>query len=224
MARGSDELDSAIKGGVVGLCTDEGGQEGVMDVDDLIGVGGDEVRGEDLHVAREDDKVDALLGEQREGGFFLLLFVLARDGEDVVGDVEFVRDAAHVLVIADDERDFYIPFTGGVASEQVKEAVGYLGDKECHAGLFIVEVELKGQFITLGVEHVEGVLNFFLWDAKVVELPLHAHEEDLLDALRVLGEVDDIAPIVVDEGGDGGEDTGLIGAVEEQDSRFVRGG
>lgn len=66
VAGSADELDSAGVCGVVGACADEGGEEGVVYVDDGGGVGGDEGGGEDLHVAGEDDEVDVVLAEEVE--------------------------------------------------------------------------------------------------------------------------------------------------------------
>ena len=62
----ADQFDASCEGGVVGLRSGEGGQEGVVDVDDPQGVGLDEARREDLHVAGEDDEVDLVRGEEVE--------------------------------------------------------------------------------------------------------------------------------------------------------------
>ena len=70
VAGGADELDAAREGRVVGPRSGEGGQKRVVDVDDALRVGADELGREHLHVAGEDDEVDGVGGEQ---GKLLLL-------------------------------------------------------------------------------------------------------------------------------------------------------
>src|SRR5947209_18557317 len=57
MAGGSDELYAALKCLVIRLSAHECGQKRVVNVDDAMRVPVDEFMGEDLHVAREYDKV-----------------------------------------------------------------------------------------------------------------------------------------------------------------------
>ena len=82
-----DDLDSPLVGLMVGFCALEGGEEGVVDVDDSAGHGGAERRGEDLHVPGQDDEVDVVFGDEVEDLGFLFGFCFRGDGEVVEGDV-----------------------------------------------------------------------------------------------------------------------------------------
>jgi len=55
---GADEFYAGVVGLLMGLAADEGRQERMMDVDNLLRVAGDEIAREHLHVPREDDEVD----------------------------------------------------------------------------------------------------------------------------------------------------------------------
>lgn len=58
VAGGADEFDATSEGGVVGTGSGEGREEGVVDVDDALGIGADKLWGQNLHVASEDNHVD----------------------------------------------------------------------------------------------------------------------------------------------------------------------
>ena len=63
---GADHFDAALVGLVVGPRAGEGGQERVMDVDYLIPVAPRELLPNHLHIAGEDDEIDALVFQQRD--------------------------------------------------------------------------------------------------------------------------------------------------------------
>lgn len=84
---GADDLDAAVVGLVVGPGALEGGEEGVVDVDDAAGEGGAEGGGEDLHVAGEGDEVDFVLAGQGQDLGFLGGLGGGGYGEVVEGDV-----------------------------------------------------------------------------------------------------------------------------------------
>ena len=60
VAGGSDEFHAALVGLLVGVRADEGGEEGVVDVDDFPGEFLAEGVRQDLHKAGEDDELDVL--------------------------------------------------------------------------------------------------------------------------------------------------------------------
>ena len=86
VAAGSDELDAAGEGGVVGLRAGEGGKERVVNIDDAEGIACDECGREDLHVAGEDDEVDAVAGKEVVVLGFDGFFRCGGHGRDVEGD------------------------------------------------------------------------------------------------------------------------------------------
>ena len=53
---GADDFDAAVVGGVIGAGAGEGGQEGVVDVEDAHGEGLHKGGAENLHVAGQDDE------------------------------------------------------------------------------------------------------------------------------------------------------------------------
>jgi len=120
---GADEFDAAFEGGVVGFGAGEGGQEGVVDVDDAGREARDEVLGEDLHVAGEDDEIDLLLGEQAELAGLGFGLVGGVDGDENEGDAVEAGQGAGVFVVGEDEADVGGEFAGAVAVEEVGQAV-----------------------------------------------------------------------------------------------------
>lgn len=72
MAGGSDQLDPASEGGMVGASSSEGGEKGVMHIDDALGIGSNKLGGQYLHITSEDDHIDRFFGEESK----LLLFGL----------------------------------------------------------------------------------------------------------------------------------------------------
>jgi len=64
VAGGADELDAALEGLMVWTRSDEGRQEGVVDVDDALRIAIDEIVGQNLHVAGEHHEVGLVLGDQ----------------------------------------------------------------------------------------------------------------------------------------------------------------
>ena len=61
VAGGTDDLHAALPCLVVGFGTDEGGEERVVDVDDVVGVGLNHLLRNHLHVAGKDDERDAVV-------------------------------------------------------------------------------------------------------------------------------------------------------------------
>ena len=59
VACGPDQFHAAQEGLMVGLGADEGGKKRMMDIDNAIGILGNEVFAQDLHVAGQHDQLDA---------------------------------------------------------------------------------------------------------------------------------------------------------------------
>ena len=96
------------------------------EIQDAARVGGDEGGRQDLHVAGEDDEIDAGFGEQRE----LLRFdgrpSVARHRHVVERNAVEVGEGPRGLVVADDERDVGAELTGLVAVEEIGQTVQIL--------------------------------------------------------------------------------------------------
>lgn len=102
---GANDLNTALKCLVVGLCTLEGRQEGVVDVDDSATHSGAEHRGQDLHVAGEDDELDAVLLDELEDLRLLLRLGVLGHGQVQEGNIVALCEGCEFRVVGDDEGD-----------------------------------------------------------------------------------------------------------------------
>ena len=216
VAGGSDDFHTTFPCLMIGLGADEGGEEGVVDVDDMVGVGLDHLFGDDLHVACKDDEGDAVLFEQFHFLLFLLGLILLVDGENVVGDAKLACHRFEVGMVGDDEGNVAVPFAGGIACEHVEEAVAHLGYEDGHAWLDIGEVEAERHVVLLCVEGGEVVLNLVAGNGEVGEFPLDACEEYVLDVVHVLVEIDDVTAVDGDEVRYLRQYAWSVGAVEQE--------
>jgi len=92
MASGTNEFHSAIVRLMVRFGTDKGGKRGVVNVDDLVRVVVDEVFGEHLHVARQDDDINVEGVEQFDFERFEHGLVVLAQREEFERDVVALRD------------------------------------------------------------------------------------------------------------------------------------
>lgn|SRR6266487_1024935 len=123
-----NQLDAALERTLVGIGADEGGQEAMMNIDDLVWIGIDEEWLQDLHIAREDQEVDFVLDESEDA----LLVCFARllcDRKIVVGHVVHAGEWLQLLVIADDEGDIHRQFAAFPAPQQIDQAMIEFRDK-----------------------------------------------------------------------------------------------
>ena len=217
VAGGTDNLHAALPGLVVGFGAHEGGQEGVVDVDDVVGVGGNHLIADNLHIACQHDERDAVLAQQLHLGGLHLGFVgvVLVDAPHVVGDIELLGDVAQVLMVADDAGDIDSPLAGFVARQQVVEAVAHAADEDGHARALVGEVEVECHLVALRVECGKILLDLVLGDEEALQLPFNAHEEHAVLTIDILVEIDDVTFVVGDELGDLGDDARLVGAVKE---------
>ncbi len=216
---GADEFDAAFEGSAVGVCADECGEERVVDVDYFVGIACDEICGEDLHVSGEDDDI-SLAFHEFEHGVFGGDFVAERwaDGDVMEGHAEMFDGLAQIGMVADDHGDVGFEITAFPAPEEFHERVVDLGTEDDH--LFWlpdraegpVHDESVGDFV--GEFFAEGV------EARVVETGQEkfvAHEESATFGVGgMLVRVDDIGVLLVQKTTGCGDDTGLVGAGDEQ--------
>ena len=97
-----------------------------MHVDDPLGIGADKLRREHLHVARENDEVNLIFGEQGALLFFDLRFCAFRDRHGARGDRHKVKrnpvelsQRAGFFVVADDEREPAVQFSRLIAVKKI---------------------------------------------------------------------------------------------------------
>ena len=215
VARGADDLHAARESLMVRFRADEGRQKGMVDIDDVMRKLGDHVVADDLHVARKDDERDAFAAKELHFGLFDFGFVrvILVDRPDVVGDVELVRDIAQILVVADDARNFDVPFAGAVTREKIVEAVAHFAHEDSHARRFVAEIEIIRHLIALGVECPDDVVQLFARNEEVLQLPFDAHEKHIVQMIDILVEIDDVAVVIRDKARDLRNDPRGVGAM-----------
>ena len=95
----------------------------MVDIDDAVRVAVDEFFRQHLHVACKDNEVDVVFFKQFEFLLFLFCLVLFGDGDYLKRDAELLANVGKVGMVAYNQRNFYIPFAGSVACQQVIDAV-----------------------------------------------------------------------------------------------------
>ena len=220
---GADDFDSALEGLMVGLGADEGGKEGVVNVDDVLRAeSSDEFGGENLHVAGEDGDGTFVLAEEGELAALGLGFVVFGDGEEKERDAIEVGDALIVGMIGDDEGDVAAELAALMAVKEVLQAMVVLGDEDGEArtlggeGETPIHLEVAGDGGEVGGEVGER-------ECEVGDVELDAGEEEAggLVAVLVIGE--NVAVVFEDEVGDGGDDAFGVGTGDEKDGGVVHG-
>ena len=218
MAGGPDNLHTPFPCLVVGLCPDECGQEGLVDVDDVVGVPANHLVADDLHVPGQDDECHTFLLKQAHLGFLYLLLVgmVLVDGPHIVGDAELFGHFPHVFVIADDARYVDIPFSRLVSCKQVEEAMAHLADEDGHSRTGVAEIKTERHVIPLGIECIDVFTNLVAWNEETLQFPFNAHEESSVLMVNILVQVHDVAFVVGDEFGHLRDNALLVRAVKKQ--------
>ncbi len=215
MGGGADDLDAALAGGVIGPGPGERGQERVVNVDDAAGKGLHEGGAENLHVARQDDEVRSGFAEQFDLAGLDGRFIVRRDGDVVERNAVAFGQPAVIGMVGQDQGDVDGPFAAFMTGENVVKAVPLPGDHHGHAQAGVgqpqapLDAARTGHGLELFVEPAER-------QAEPFEFPFHAREEHALGRVDVLIQGDDVAVVLGDEGGQGGDDPALVGAGNQQ--------
>lgn len=98
----------------------------MVNIDDLVRVGIDQVMTEDLHIACEDDGVDIIVLKQLDFRAFLLGLVFGSNGEVMERDLEAISNGFEDGVIADNQRNINEKFAGFMPREEVIKAMTFL--------------------------------------------------------------------------------------------------
>ena len=173
---------------MIGFCPYECGQEGVVYVDDVIGIGLDHLIADNLHIASQYDEIHFFLAEHGHLlGFHLrLVGVIFLDGPYIIRYVKLLGDVTQVLVIAHDTRDVHVPFSSLISSQQVIETVAHLADENGHAGLDVAEIQMEIYLVTLSVERFDVFLYLFAGDGESFQFPFQSHEKHFVLVIHVL--------------------------------------
>src|SRR6266436_1385618 len=123
VCRGADDFHTAIKSLLVWLRPNKRGQEGMMDIDDLLRILLDEVLGEHLHIPGQDDQLDIVLAKQLHLPLFSLQLAFLRHWNEVIRNVVKVCMPFRVRMIANHQRNFTGEFANPLPVKQVYETV-----------------------------------------------------------------------------------------------------
>ena len=204
----ADQLDAAIMSLRVGTRALEGGQEGVVDVDDAALHGAADLVGEDLHVARQDDELNVLGGDQVEELALRLSLRALRDGDVEEGDAVELGDGRQVRVVANDRDHVDGQALRLLAVQEVCEAVAFARHHDDGAQLAAQVVDAVGGtefFGDAGQTLVDG-------RAALRRVNLNAHEEGTRIGIAELLRLDDVAAGPADHAGHGVHDPGAVRA------------
>ena len=204
----ADQLDAAIVGLRVGARTLEGGQEGVVDVDDAALHGAADLVGEDLHVARQDDELNVLGGDQVEELALRLGLRVLRDGDVEEGDAVELGDRRQVRVVADDRDHVNGQALRLLAVQEVGQAVTLARHHDDGAQLAAQVVDAVGGtefFGDAGQTLIDG-------RAALRRVNLDAHEKGTRVGVAELLRLDDVAAGLADHAGHGVHDPGAVRA------------
>lgn len=204
----ADQLDAALVGLRVGARTLEGGQEGVVNVDDAALHGAADLVGEDLHVARQDDELNILGGDEVEELALRLGLRVLRDGDVEEGDAVELGDGRQVRVVADDRDDVDGQSLRLLAVQEVGQAVSLARDHDDGAQLAAQVVDAVG-----GVEFFgNGGQALVDRGAALRRVDLDAHEEGTRVGVSELLGLNDVAAGLADHAGHGMHDAGAVRA------------
>ena len=204
----TDQLDAALVGLRVGARALEGGQEGVVDVDDAALHGAADLVGEDLHVARQDDELNVFGGDEVEELAFRLGLRVLRDGDVQEGDAVELGDGRQVRVITNDRDHVDGQALRLLAVQEVGEAVTLARHHDDGAQLAAQVVDAVGGaefFRDAGQPLVDR-------GAPLRGVDLDAHKEGTRVGVAELLRLDDVAAGLTDHAGHGMHDARAVRA------------
>ena len=102
-------------------------------------------------------------------------------------------------VIADNQRDLYVPLSGRVAGEHIVQAVRHFRNEDRHLRLRARKIEPEGHLVFLRIERIKIVLDLLFRNQKTVQIPAYTHEKHVFGMVYVLVEVNDIAFVYRDK-------------------------
>ncbi|MCY1430421.1 hypothetical protein D9M71_463700 [compost metagenome] len=200
---------------MIGLGADEGRQEAVMNIDDLMGVLFAELRRQDLHVARQHDHIGLMVLDQARDFAECRLLVLRVDRYVVVRDAMPFDHAAQVIVVGNNAGDLAVEFIAVPTVQQIGKAMGLATGHQDHA-FFLVgigDTPDHGEFFGNRFESLTKLL-----DAKRqrVSTDFVAHEEPAAEIVGMMARFGDPAVIGSQEITDLGNNADAVGASYHQ--------
>ena len=196
VAGGADQFHAPIVGTTVGIGPGKGRQQGVVDIDDAVVMLLTEPSGKDLHVATEDRKftrnITDGIAHLSKGRFFSRFISRNRNMEK--RKPLLLHRGTQSIVIRDHERHLDVHFFGAPAPDQVCQTV-VLFTHEQHGSQRFGAVPDRPTGIDAHGNRRECSSHRFKGDA-LRHLKGKAGEEPIVDRVRVLVHLDEVAPLL----------------------------
>jgi len=220
VAGGTDNLHSPLEGLMIGLCADEGREEGMMDVDYMMGILRYHLLADNLHIACKDNEGDLLPAEEfhLRRLYFGAVRAVGSYLPYVERNAEHLSDITKVLVVADDAGNLNIPLTGLIPGEKVVETMTHLRDEDCHSGFDVTEKDIEIHLVTGGEHSFEVLLYLLTGNEETVKFPLYPHKKDFVLVIDILVEIYDISAVVCNEFRYIRDNSLTVGAVHQENS------
>ena len=176
VAGGSNEFHTTVVRLAVGIGSDEGGEERMVDVDEFSGKFFTKPIGEDLHKAGENAELDVFISKDLGDGLEACVFLITIHIDVVEGDVFLFCNVLAVVSVADDGGDIQgkVAFAG-TPEDFIEAMAGLCNEDGC--------TELEGRAAKVPVslerlaEDVEAADEGFEADVEVGSVDLEAAEE-----------------------------------------------
>mmetsp|Transcript_13030 Transcript_13030/g.20995 ORF Transcript_13030/g.20995 Transcript_13030/m.20995 type:complete len:225 (+) Transcript_13030:971-1645(+) len=195
---------------MVRFATHKRGQEGMMDIDDLVWKCAAKVVGYDLHVPSQNDEIDIVgILQQVEFFFFLFLFGIFCDGKHVERNIKRLGHMLQVWMIGEYARDLAVEFSSLVTKQEFVQTVIVLAHHDCDVFLLFAPIQV--------ILHPKAFADFL--DTKLHRVLIGVHgrpvkmdtlKEEVGGMVRRLFAVYDAASMAVKELGEGSDDALLI--------------
>lgn len=119
-------------------------------------------------------------------------------------------------VVADDQGNLHVPFSGGIPGQHIVQAVRHARNEDRHARFDVRKVEPENHLVLAAVKRLEVVLDLFFGNQKPVQLPGDPHEKHVFRMVDILVQIDDVAFVDRDEVGHLGQNSRLVGTMQQQ--------
>ena len=222
VAGGADEFHAALVRLFVRVRADEGGEEGVMDVDDFSGELAAEGIRQDLHEAGEDDELHVLLQEEIADFQETVFPALAIHFHVMERDTGTFGERAADFAVADDRGDLDGEFVEFGAPDDLVEAVVGFGDEDGRAH-FVgqgTEVPFSLERATERTKAVGEILGIHI---EIAGVDLKPCKKLFPELVGELAELDQVPAVGGDVGSNFRHDAGLVGRGELKNQTGTHG-
>ena len=132
------------------------------------------------------DEIDVMFFQQLHFCFFLFLFVLFSNREEIERYTETFCHMLKVGMVTYNQRNFHIPFSGRVACQHIEQAMGQFGNKYGHFGFYIREIKTEFHFIFLGIQGFKIIFYFIFRNKEILYFPFYTHEKYIFYMVHIL--------------------------------------